>query len=192
MIKVYTGTMKSGKSAKLIADIKLAKQNNINILVLSSKAGFRENKIISSRDGGKAEAIGISSIRDIITLIESQENKVHKVFVDEVQFLPDDLEGIIEVINYSVLNNIKIIISGLDLNCFGKPFPIMSNLLCYADEIVKFKGYCDKCTDEESNRVVRYKGQDIDRDEENVLVVDTKSKLKYYSMCSSCFIKEFY
>jgi len=183
--------MKSGKSAKLITDIKLAKQNKKNILVLSSNGGFRENKTISSRNGGKVSATGIDTMSDIIPLLE--ENKeVKKVFIDEAQFLPNNLDSIIQAVNYSIENNIKIVISGLDLNCFGKPFPIMSNLFAYADEIIKYKGYCDKCKEDGSHRVIRYKDSEIDRDEENVLVVDTKSELRYYSLCPSCFIKTFY
>lgn len=193
-IRVYTGPMKSGKSSKLIADIKLAKQNNIDILVVSSNVGFRKNKTITSRDGSKASAVGVDNFTDIVNLLTSEEYKnVTKVFVDEAQFIPNNAEDILNLINHCLKNKINITMSGLELNCFGKPFETMGTLFCLADKVTKFRGYCDCCKVEESTRVIRYKDGEVDRDELNVVAVDSKhTELKYMAVCSDCFLKLFY
>jgi thymidine kinase len=168
MFKLYSGAMKSGKSSHLLDDIYTSLDNFENILVLNSSKGFRNTNEVTSRDGKKHSAIGIKSFIDIIDLIKDSDG-VQKVYLDEVQFLPNNLDEIIRVVEFTTALNIDLIISGLELNCFGKPFDIMGNLFCYADEVTKFKGDCDICNDNETNRVLRYRNSKV---------------------CNNCFIKE--
>ena len=182
--------MKSGKSSKLLDDIYESISNFENILVLNSTKGFRNKKEITSRDGRSHSAVGIDSFIDIIALIKDTDG-IQKVYLDEAQFLPNNLGEIIRVIEFTTSLNIELIVSGLELNCFGKPFDIMGTLFCYADEIIKFKGTCEKCNTNETNRVLRYRNNKVEKSEKNVFIVDTSTdKVKYASVCSHCFVQE--
>lgn len=188
MLIVYSGSMASGKSKKLLREIKLAEKNKEQFLVFHCSQGFRGEALVSSRDGSSFKAIGISQIKDIL-----QETKKHsdiqKIFVDEVQFFDLDVEGIKELTNYCTLYNIKLYMSGLELDCFNNPFKIMGVLFCYADRVLKYKGICDICGKHNSSRrALRYINGLLDEDETNVLVVDNDSNVKYLTVCHECYL----
>lgn len=192
--KLYTGLMGSGKSEYLLEDIKQYsfEYGKENYLVLSSLKGFREEGLITSRNGNRHRAIGINNFEDIITLLEmSRNSEVKQIFLDEVQFL-QDIQNVSKVIQYLFLKGINITISGLEINCYNKSFPIVGELACFADRVIRLSTTCNLCNSLEAKRIVRYidKKLDIDYDSE-VLLVDTANKnIDYYSICRTCYLKE--
>lgn len=188
MLVVYSGTMASGKSKKLLKEIKLAEKNNEKFLVLQCVTGFRSESIISSRDGNKATAIGVNSIKDILNKIKLSKD-IQKVFIDEVQFFDYDLESIKDLTNYCIMHDIKLYMSGLELDCFNNPFKIMGALFCFADKVLKYKGNCDICgKDNSSRRALRYINGILDEDESNVIVIDNNLSVKYTPVCHKCYM----
>ena len=189
MLIVYSGSMASGKSKKLLREIRLAEKNNEKHLVLHCTIGFRGDSVIHSRGGDFVPAKGIETIRDI--LLELKANKdVQKVFVDEVQFFELNIDDIKELTDYCTLCKIKLYMSGLELDCFNNPFKIMGALFCYADRVLKYKGICDVCGKHNSSRrALRYINGLLDEDESNVLVIDNDAnRVKYTPVCHECYI----
>ena len=192
--KLYTGLMGSGKSDFILQDIKKYSliNNKDNYLVLNSLKGFREEGLITSRNGSKHRAIGISTFEDIITLLELPRNSnINHIFLDEAQFL-QDIENVNKVIQYLFMKGIDITISGLEINCYNKSFPIIGELACYADEIIKLKATCSLCNNVEAKRIIRYIDSKLDIDyNSEVLLVDTDNKhIEYHSVCRACYLQE--
>lgn len=188
MLIVYSGSMASGKSKKLLREIRLAEKNKEEFIVLHCTTGFRGDSTVSSRDGDSVKAVGVGSIKGILEEIKKYSN-IQKVFVDEVQFFENNIDSIKELTDYCTLYDIKLYMSGLELDCFNNPFMIMGTLFCYADKVLKYKGTCDICGKHNSSRrALRYINGIKDTDESNVLVVDNDKSVKYLPVCHECYI----
>ncbi|EGV00240.1 thymidine kinase [Mycoplasmopsis columbina] len=140
LLEVITGPMFSGKTEELLKRIKILEIADIKTLVVKPQfdTRFSENKLVS-RTGGKIKAHNISKAKDILTLW----NHTYKaVAIDEVNFLD---KGLLKVIDKLVLNGVRVICSGLDMDFLRRPFGIMPQILSIADEVVKLKAVCVKC-----------------------------------------------
>ena len=93
MLIVYSGSMASGKSKKLLREIRLAEKNKEEFIVLHCTTGFRGDSTVSSRDGDSVKAVGVDSIKGILEEIKKHSN-IQKVFVDEVQFFENNIDSI--------------------------------------------------------------------------------------------------
>jgi thymidine kinase len=73
------------------------------------------------------------------------------VGIDEAQFFDD---GIVDVIEGLASKNIRVIVTGLDMDFRGEPFGCIPELLARADKIVKLQAICMTCG-EPANRTQR-------------------------------------
>lgn len=139
-LEIITGYMFSGKTEELLKRLKILEIAEVNTIVFkpSFDVRFDENKIVS-RTGAKTNAIVIKESSEILKYWNS-EFKV--VAIDEVNFLDD---GIFKVIDKLVLNGVRVIISGSDMDYLRRPFGVTPGLLAIADDITKLKAVCLLC-----------------------------------------------
>lgn len=139
-LEIITGPMFSGKTEELLKRLKILEIAEVNTIVFkpSFDVRFDENKIVS-RTGAKTNAIVIKESSEILKYWNSE---FKAVAIDEVNFLDD---GIFKVIDKLVLNGVRVIISGLDMDYLRRPFGVTPGLLSIADDITKLKAVCLLC-----------------------------------------------
>ena len=165
-IEVITGPMFSGKSEELIRRLRRATHAEQNVLVVKPKIDTRtERKIASRRKKDNSEkgfeesdsfpAHEVGSAKELIDLVTEHEPDI--LAIDEAQFFQEWLlELITELLDRHESSNLTMIISGLDMDAWKKPFGIMPKLMAIADEVIKLTAVCFKCKKRPAN--LTYKG----------------------------------
>lgn len=103
------------------------------------------------------------------------------IILDEAQFFSSEVIDQVE----SLLNEDKyVIVSGLDKDCFGKPFSkFMQWALCLADDVTKLTAICAKCgAPSTMAKLVSMDPSEII--EGNIIIEDENHK--YVPMCRKC------
>ena len=170
-IIVYTGPMFSSKTAFLLAEYERSQIAERKTVAFKPAIDGRfGTDIIKSRNAVQIEAICISD------LIEIEAYDAQDYFIDEFQFLKGD----IQIIQNMAGRGKNFYISGLDMTAEGKPFAIMQELLCIADEVEKRKAICVDCKN--SNATHSYF---LGKKDKDVLVGDKE----YIPLCRECWAR---
>ena len=169
-IIVYTGPMFSRKTAILLAEYERSQIAERETAAFKPAIDGRFGKdVIKSRNAGSIEAFCISRLEEI------EEYDAQGYFIDEFQFL----EGDIQVIQRMAGNGKNFYVSGLDMTAEGKPFAIMQELLCIADEVEKRKAICVDCKNNATHSFF------LGKKDKDVLVGDKE----YIPLCRECWAK---
>lgn len=165
-IEVFTGPMRSGKSAALLNKIHRFEIAGKNVIVFKPVRDQRDKKKVKSRTGASFDKdhkiFLIEKISEIFPIIDKE--KPHLVAVDEFHFFEEDDNGenfVIKLIEYCN-SNIHFAFSGLDLSHSGKPFHLLGSVMCVADEVNKFTAICcDTSEDNATMTLLSLKTDDI-------------------------------
>lgn len=142
-IEVICGPMFSGKSEELLRRIGLLKFAEVKYLLFTPVTDTRSGpKKAKSRDGRIIESIAVDKARDIIDYVNKDNNDIQVIAIDEAQFFDEELP---EVCNYLANNGYIVIVAGLDMDSWGRPFVPMMKLLVYAEQVTKLKAICTNC-----------------------------------------------
>lgn len=182
-LTVNAGSMYSGKSSELIRQGRRYKYARKNVVFFKPDIDYRfSTDEVVTHEGDRINAIPVKAGLMIVGQILYRKSKgnlcTDVVLIDEVQFFRAD--DILATINELLEMGIDVIVSGLDLDRFGKPFGVMPHLLAIADEVNKFHAVCVECGED---GWVSY--GDFDDDRQIVL----GAKEKYIPLCRSCFKK---
>lgn len=133
-ITVIAGPMFSGKTEHLISRLVQANARGLRAHAYKPRVDNRYAVGALVSHGGQRFPAriyedGVSSEADMIG-------------VDEAQFLPESLT--VHALEWAKEGR-QVVVSGLDLNCFGEPFGAMSRLLALATEVVKLTSKCARC-----------------------------------------------
>lgn len=177
---IHTGSMFSGKTSSLKKDV-----NRFNIAGYKTLAfkphvdnRYPQAKIIS-HDNTSVEAKIVDTIDEIIAYCSEYHPDV--IAIDEAQFLEDDLDEIIHMINEFLSKRITVILAGLDMDFSGKPFELIKELMPYADYLHKHHAVCVNCGSD--GWVSHRKIKDMKR------VVIGNSE-EYEPLCRNCYNEE--
>lgn len=146
-IEIICGPMFSGKTEELLRRLNRLKYCGAHYLLFIPKIDTRSPKYVKSRNGRKLSAITISNSTEIIKYIKSKRKKIDVIAIDEAQFFDKNLS---RVCNYLANKNYIVIVSGLDTDFNGKPFPTMKELIITAEKVIKLKAVCSICGAEAS------------------------------------------
>lgn len=137
-LTVFTGPMKCGKTTKLIEEYNKWKHSDKKVAMFKPSIDnrFCEDKVIS-RNNTEIICYNINSTKDLIMYID----KADIFFIDEFQFLNGEVIDLVKLISKGK----QFFISGLNLTSDRKPFGLMNDLLCFADEIILCKAICENC-----------------------------------------------
>ena len=172
MIKVYTGTMFSGKSTALINEYNKIQDKNSVVCFKPSKDTRDKSSIRARNVEDKIESIVINSFEEILLHIK-EETKY--IFIDEVQFIGGDFNVLTHL---SLYRDLTIIVAGLNKTSELEPFGQMPQILAIADEIVILRTKC-KC-----GEVALYTGCIKEKNAE-ILVGDSE----YEPLCRKCYLE---
>jgi thymidine kinase len=189
MIKFITGTMKSGKSMKLIKDLL---ESNRDYMVFKPDIDKR-NEIESRKHFNYTKPHIIDSDFNFLEFFYSPEyeytdydgEKVYEIpniYIDECQFLTiTQIKQLEKIVNKSFVTNVYFygLLSDFNYRIFNDT---IQYILIIADKIIKLKSVCDKC--EDNNAKFNYL-KEIPFAGSNVLIGDDA----YDVYCSECLDK---
>ncbi|AYJ01174.1 thymidine kinase [Candidatus Phytoplasma ziziphi] len=169
-IEIICGPMFSGKTTKLIQKINFFKSLGIKFLVVKPKIDDRysQKKELITHDSKTIFSFLINKSKDILDLLEKD---VEVLFIDEAQFLDQEIKEIVNNLSY---RGMHIIIGGLELDFCGRPFGSMNYLLSIADQVIKLKSSCNVCG-KEANRTQRIVDGSIPKSTDSIVLVGGKN-----------------
>ena len=182
-LEVICGSMFSGKTEELMRRLRRAEFAKQNVLTIKHKIDVRKSKsCIVSHEGKERLAFAINNTAESIEKILELANKnISIVGLDELHFFPS---MIIEVACKLVEAGKRVICAGLDLDFRGEPFPQVSALLSFADEVVKLKAICVECGKDAHHTQRIINGEPAKYDDPIILVGAEEC---YQPRCRNCF-----
>ncbi|OGN08684.1 MAG: hypothetical protein A3C61_01380 [Candidatus Yanofskybacteria bacterium RIFCSPHIGHO2_02_FULL_39_10] len=187
-LEVITGPMFSGKSEELIRRLNRATYADQNVLVIKPRIDTRnESKIASRKKKDKKDtkfeeyssfpAHEINTSKEFIELVSQHRPDV--LAIDEAQFFQEWLLELIDnLLDEKENTGFKIIVSGLDMDAWKKPFGIMPQLMAKANEVTKFTAVCFHCKKSDANLTYKKSGS-----KEQIEVGNFQ---KYEARCRKC------
>ncbi len=146
-LEVFTGGMFAEKSTALIREGRrnIIAGKKVVFLKPALDNRYAEESVVT-HDGVEHKAINVrfdnfsGRIATFYKLTEVMEANV--VCIDEVQFFPKTILPMIDKLVYS---GKKVVVAGLDMDRFGKPFGIVPELMARAEKVKKFHAVCGFC-----------------------------------------------
>ncbi|MDQ7798271.1 MAG: thymidine kinase [Candidatus Edwardsbacteria bacterium] len=179
-IEVICGCMFSGKTEELIRRLKRASYARQKVQIFKHSFDTRYDELcITTHYGLKLPTVTCLTAGDIIGAVD---NKIQVVGIDEVQFYGEDIIPAIEEIAHQ---DIRVIISGLDMDFRGEPFGPMPQLLTLAEKVDKLSAICSICGEPATRTQRLLDGHPAPYDSE---VVSVGSAEKYEARCRKCHV----
>lgn len=172
-IEVICGPMFSGKSEELIRRLRRAviARKRVQVFKPVIDVRYSVNEIVSHADRRmNSEVVG--GPRDILALLDW---RTQVIGIDEANFMGPELVDIAQQLADS---GKQVIVSGLDTDYMGRPFPPVPDLLCVAESITKTLAICVRCGNP-AKHTQRLVGSD------DLIVVGAAGM--YEARCRRCF-----
>lgn len=144
-LTVVTGPMFAGKSRELLYKVKRA------ILFGHGKALFISPETdsrhpFSTHDGENLNDTGyikkVVCPKDFYGFSPASMYPYDLVAIEEAQFFDNKL---LKIVEDALTMDVSMVVAGLDLDAFGRPFGVMPQLMALATEVVKLSGICEPC-----------------------------------------------
>ena len=154
-MKVITGPMFSGKTEELIRILHRGEIAGKKILVIKPKIDIRTANEIASRrkvDSTSGEfkkyssfsAHPVGSAAEALSLINIHQPSI--LGIDEAQFFDEwMIEFLSEFLKNNADNDLMVVVAGLDMDAWARPFGIMPKLMTIADIVQKETAICFVC-----------------------------------------------
>lgn len=154
-LKVITGPMFSGKTEELIRILHRSDLAGKKIVVIKPRIDSRTEAEIASRrtsdaqstefkKSGSFPAQAIESAEELEAIIREDHPAI--LGIDEAQFFGawmfDYLAELLRRYNHA---DFMILVAGLDMDAWGRPFGMMPHIMALADEVQKETAICFRC-----------------------------------------------
>ena len=173
-IEVICGPMFSGKTEELIRRVTRAQfaKQEVQVFKPAIDTRYHPERVVSH----STLSLASTPARNSIVLREQVLHAAKVIAIDEVQFFDDEIVDVVQ----EIANNLgkRVIVAGLDMDSFGKPFGPMPALMAVAEEVLKVSAVCVVCGDEATRSYRK---------------VDTKTQVNvggmeaYEPRCRTCF-----
>lgn len=183
-IEVICGPMFSGKTTELMRRIERLSLASRKFLLFKPKFDVRYSAdCVVSHSKKEVKSMTVSSSQEIFDIVDGPLGKgVYHVAIDEAQFFDkNESYNLINLCFDLKKRNIKVILNGLDMDCDGKPFGLMPELMAIADKIQKLTAICMSRGCGETAEMSYKKCKD--RDETQTNVVELGEKDAYEARC---------
>jgi thymidine kinase len=142
-IEVITGPMFSGKSEELIRRLKRAQIAKRRVVCFKPDLDIRYHRnAIASHSAQTLEALPVTNVDELKTVLLPMVDSVEVVGIDEAQFFDPSL---IPLARHLMRKGHRVILSGLDTTFTGEPFAPIPELMAIADEVTKLSAVCMQC-----------------------------------------------
>ena len=140
-VEVICGEMHAGKTEELIKRLRrlpYAKQRfEVFVPSIDGSLGPIE---LNSHGGARLKAIAIENPNELLTLVNTDTNVVA---IDDAHFFNEELGDVCQEL---ASRGHRVIVSGLDTDFRGEPWPTMLKLLAQCEELEKFHAICPTCS----------------------------------------------
>jgi thymidine kinase len=172
-IEVICGPMFSGKSEELIRRLRRAMiaRKRVEVFKPAIDNRYSDDEIVSHGDL-RMKSVVVGSAREIDDVIDW---RAEVVGIDEANFMGPEL---VEVAQRLADSGKQVIVSGLDTDYLGRPFPPIPDLLAHAESITKTLAICVRCGNP-AKHTQRLRGS------EELIVVGASDM--YEARCRRCF-----
>jgi thymidine kinase len=178
-LTLILGPMKSGKSFEMISHFMPLSYTDITFGIYQPKKNIRDENMWS-KSGLSLKA------RKIDTLYEILEKNEAIVGIDEIHMFE---EKDAEAIGILLKNNVKVFVSGLDMDYRGKMFPIVQRLLELGPQRVNYKrAVCEICKKPRAVYTQIYQN-DLSIMDSLPSVIPEDGTYVYRPVCHNCFHK---
>jgi thymidine kinase len=142
-IEVICGCMFSGKTEELIRRLNHVQIAHQRLAAFTPRRDTRY-KIgnLVSHNGLSIQAHIIDSVSEIR---DHLSNDIQVVALDELHFLDDSPETILNTLQDLADHGLRVIIAGLDQDYRAAPFPALSKLMAVAEQVDKLYAICVRC-----------------------------------------------
>lgn len=189
MMKFITGTMKSGKSERLIEEIEKEHLGKFSTLIIKPISDTRDGAFVKTRaHERKYPALLIDeNDRQMVELLLKGVESYCAIFIDESQFF--SREFIEKLSDYCETYCTDLIASGLLYDFKGEHFPSSVYLYSHSDKCTMHYGDCDYCGDKGVNKdiLVDSKTNRIIGAGNNVKPEGTDQTTEYKTICKKCY-----
>ena len=184
-LAVFTGPMKSGKSAALISRLAQYQHAGLEMRVFSPAADSRcAPGEIASRLGISAPSHSITLPAEILALTPPTGDVVA---IDEAQLIADP-RGLVDVIRILMARGVLVLVAGLDLDFAERPFQAVAELCALADHVEKLTAICAHCGSAFATRTQRLvDGRPATLESPAVLVEGADESVSYEARCAFCY-----
>jgi len=138
-MEVLTGGMFSGKTEELIRRLRRAKIAKQKIAVFKPHI---DNRFDGLGSHSKQEFPAISVHKDSPAMILEMVGDARVVGIEEAQFFAP---SIVETVQILVERDKRVILAGLDMDAWGRPFGSMPILMAIAEQVNKYTAICTVC-----------------------------------------------
>ena len=172
-IEVICGPMFSGKSEELIRRVRrsIIARKRVELFKPAIDNRYSDDEIVSHGDLRMKSQV----VNDGADIPKRIDWRTEVVGVDEANFMGPNL---VEVAQRLADSGKQVIISGLDTDYLGRPFPPIPDLLAHAESITKTLAICMRCGNP-AKHTQRLRGSD------DLIVVGAADM--YEARCRRCF-----
>ena len=186
-LEVITGPMFSGKTEESIRRLRRATFARKRILVIRPSTDNRGARNIFDliKEDDKLSCYELlatrvlNHVKELRSIVDPW--KPHILTIDEAQFFgPELLEYLDELLEKKKSQNFTVIVAGLDMDAWRRPFGIMPQLLAMADEVLKLTAICVACNGENPAIFTQKKGGTGEQ-------VEVGNTELYEARCRACY-----
>ena len=139
---IYIGPMFGAKTTRLLADIDRLKYKGRKVIAFKPNVDKRYSlDKISSHNNGTIEAHCIDNAKEILDIIQNNNNSVDTIAVDEAFMI----SGIDDILIDLYKKGYNIIIASIQMDANEKPFENIKNLLPWGTKIEVCPAVCTMC-----------------------------------------------
>ena len=136
---IFTGPMFGSKTTRLLAAVDRYRYQNKNVIAFKPKMDDRYSSTeISTHSGGKIFAIGVNTGNDIIEYIETYDEDVNIIAVDEAFMIDGCAESLVSLFRMGK----TIVVSSLQLSASGNVFTEIRDMMPWATKIEVCPAVC--------------------------------------------------
>ncbi|WP_129672438.1 thymidine kinase [Candidatus Chloroploca sp. Khr17] len=180
-IEVICGCMYSGKTEELIRRMRQVMIARQPCRIFTPRMDTRYSAAhIASHTGSQLEAVPITSIKQVLAATED----VQVVALDEIHFLEDSPQALLDACQFLADQGLRVIVAGLDQNYRAEPFPGMMQLMAVAEQVDKLYAICVRCGAYATRSQRLINGQPAPREAETLVVGGLDL---YEARCRQCY-----
>ena len=141
---VITGPMFSGKTTRLLKEVRKASKNKKAVLFRSAMDKRYSATEVVSHDGMRLPAMTLESGQGCISTLKEVANDYDVIAIDEGQFW-QETGGFADALDDLAYGSKRVYVAMLNKDANGNPFRISKDLLPLADTIYCLESKCSKC-----------------------------------------------
>jgi thymidine kinase len=138
---LIAGCMFSGKTRELLRRLRCHPPDRRMAFKHVIDFRYRKDAVVT-HDGDYLPAVPVADGREIGG---RAPDRLEILAIDEAHFFEPDADGLVDTVQSLARRGIHVVLTGLDLDSWGRPFPVMERLAALVDEPIVMQATCARC-----------------------------------------------